>query len=382
MASPNSHAILSPSSSHRWLNCPPSARLETQFEDQESEAARQGTAAHALGEHKLLRALKRQSIRPVSEYDDEEMELLTDAYRDYVLEIYEQEKLKHPETEVYTEVPLNLRDYIPEGKGTSDAVIVSDNCLYVIDLKYGQGVLVDPENNSQLMIYALGAYQQFHTLYEFETISMSIFQPRRENVSTWTISLSQLLEWAADVLVPTATLAFDGDGEFKAGSWCLFCKAAQRCRARAEAQLKLAQLEFAKPPLLTDEEIEEILGKLDSLIKWAGEIQNYALSAAINQGKTWKGYKLVEGRSVRKYTDEKAVADAAIAAGYKDIYKKSLLTITEMEKLMTKKTFNEVLGSLVYKPPGKLTLAPENDKRKAVTVKNSAKDEFISQEEK
>jgi uncharacterized protein YdbL (DUF1318 family) len=196
---------------------------------------------------------------------------------------------------------------------------------------------------------------------------MTIYQPRRENVSTWTISVADLKEWAENTLKPKADLAFKGEGEFAPGSWCQFCKAAVKCRARAEAKLQLAQYEFQAPPLLTDEEIEDILGKLDDLTSWANEVAAYAQDAAINHGKCWHGFKLVASRTNRKYTDEEAVAAAARAAGYHDIYRQSLIPITEMEKLMGKKTFNDILGGLIVKPQGKPTLVPASDRRPAIT---------------
>lgn len=243
---------------------------------------------------------------------------------------------------------------------------MADKLLHIIDFKYGLGVLVDAEENPQMMLYALGALRLFDALYDIDTISMSIFQPRRENVSTWTITVAELEEWAEQTLRPKAELAFKGEGEFNPGPWCTFCKAAVKCRARAEEKLALARYEFAKPPLLTDEEMEDILSRLDDLTKWANEIAAYAQDAAINHGKQWNGFKLVEGRSIRKYSDESAVVAAATAAGYRDIYKKSLIPITEMEKLMGKKTFAEILGGLVIKPQGKPTLVPASDKRPAI----------------
>ncbi len=218
------------------------------------------------------------------------------------------------------------------------------------------------------MLYALGALRIFDCLYDITEVAMTIYQPRRENVSTWTISVDELREWAETTLKPKADLAFKGEGEYTPGSWCQFCRAAVKCRARAEAKLELARFEFAQPPLLSDEEIEEILGKLDDLTKWANEIVAYAQDAAINHGKEWSGFKLVESRTNRKYTDEDAVAHAAAAAGYHDIYRKSLIPITEMEKLMGKQTFKEVLGSLVIKPAGRPTLVPASDKRPAITT--------------
>ena len=363
---PEKHAKLSASSAHRWMNCNPSANLEREFADKTSEAAAEGSAAHALCEHKLRKALKMRSVRPVSKYDSDEMEMYTDSYVEFVLEQIEVAKQHCTDPFVLIEQRLDFSCYVPDGFGTGDCLIVADKLLHIIDFKYGLGVLVDAAENPQMMLYALGALQLFDALYDIDTISMSIFQPRRENVSTWTITVAELKEWAEKILRPKAELAFKGEGEFNPGPWCTFCKAAVKCRARAEEKLALAQYEFAKPPLLTDEEIEDILSRLDDLTNWANEIAAYAQDAAINHGKQWNGFKLVEGRSVRKYSDEAAVVAAATAAGYRDIYKKSLSPITEMEKLMGKKTFTEVLGGLVIKPQGKPTLVPASDKRPAI----------------
>ena len=363
---PEKHAKLSASSAHRWMNCNPSANLEREFADKTSEAAAEGSAAHALCEHKLRKALKMRSVRPVSKYDSDEMEMYTDSYVEFVLEQIEVAKQHSTDPFVLIEQRLDFSCYVPDGFGTGDCLIVADKLLHIIDFKYGLGVLVDAAENPQMMLYALGALQLFDALYDIDTISMSIFQPRRENVSTWTITVAELKEWAEKILRPKAELAFKGEGEFNPGPWCTFCKAAVKCRARAEEKLALAQYEFAKPPLLTDEEIEDILSRLDDLTKWANEIAAYAQDAAINHGKQWNGFKLVEGRSVRKYSEEAAVVAAATAAGYRDIYKKSLISITEMEKLMGKKTFTEVLGGLVIKPQGKPTLVPASDKRPAI----------------
>ena len=363
---PEKHAKLSASSAHRWMNCNPSANLEREFADKSSEAAAEGSAAHALCEHKLRKALKQRSTRPTSKYDSDEMEMYTDSYLEFVLEQIEIAKQHCADPFVLIEQRLDFSCYVPDGCGTGDCLIVADKLLHIIDFKYGLGVLVDAEDNPQMMLYALGALRLFDALYDIDTVSMTIFQPRRENVSTWTISVSELEEWAEKTLRPKAELAFKGEGEFNPGPWCTFCKAAVKCRARAEEKLALAQYEFAKPPLLTDEEIEDILSRLDDLTKWANEIAAYAQDAAINHGKQWNGYKLVEGRSNRKYTDESAVIAAATAAGYRDIFKKSLIPITEMEKLMGKKTFTEVLGGLVIKPQGKPTLVPASDKRPAI----------------
>ena len=369
------HALLSASSSHRWLNCSPSARLEQEFEDTESTAAAEGTAAHALCEHKLKKALKRRSKKPISEYDCDEMDTYTDDYVEFVMEAIEEAKQTCSDPLVLIEQRLDFSCYVPEGFGTGDCVIVADGLLHIIDFKYGQGVLVEAEENPQMMLYALGALRLFDALYDIEEISMTIFQPRRDNISTWMITVDDLLSWTENVLKPRAELAFRGEGEYIPGSWCTFCKAAVKCRARAEAKLQLARYEFAMPPLLTDTEIEDILLKLDDLTKWANEIQAYAQDAAINHGKVWHGFKLVESTTKRKYADEDAVIEAANAAGYTDIFRKNLIPITEMEKLMGKKTFNEILGKLVEKPKGKPTLVPASDKRPAITT-DDATNEF------
>lgn len=369
------HAVLSASGSHRWLNCTPSARLELEFENTTSEAAREGTAAHALCEHKLKKFLKKRSKRPVSDYNSDEMEECTDAYAEFVMEQYEEAKKSCKDPVILIEQKLDFSCYVPEGFGTGDCIIISDDKLHIIDFKYGQGILVEAEHNPQMMLYALGALEIYDALYDIKEVSMTIFQPRRENVSTWTISIEELKVWAEDELKPKAQMAYDGEGEYLPGEWCTFCKAAVKCRARAEEKMKLARLEFKMPPLLTDAEIEEVLNVLPDLTKWANEITAYATEAAIRHGKEWNGFKVVEGRSNRKYRDELLVAEAAREHGYTDIYRQTLIPMTEMQKLMGKSAFEEILGDLIYKPPGKPTLVPNTDKRPAMNVTN-AENEF------
>ena len=366
---PNDHALLSASSSHRWLNCNPSARLEREFADRETTAAAEGTAAHALAEHKLKRRLKLRSERPVSVYDTDEMETCTDDYADFVMKQVTKERRRDPDTQVFIEQRLDFSCYVPEGFGTGDCLIVSRGRIHIIDLKYGMGLLVDSEENPQMKLYALAALKQYEEQYQIKKVKLTIFQPRRENVSTWETSVAKLKKWATKELVPKAEKAFKGEGEYCPGEWCIFCKAAVKCRARAEDKLRLAQSEFKMPPLLTDAEIEDVLAKLPDIKKWADEIQEYALAKAL-AGKEWTGFKLVEGRSVRKFTDERAVVKAANEAGYHDIYKQTLISLTEMEKLMGKAEFSKVLGALVTKPQGKPALVPDTDKRQAITVSN------------
>ncbi len=369
------HATLSASGSHRWLHCTPSALLELEFENKTSTAAEEGTAAHNLCEHKLKKALKMRSKRPTSHFDSDEMEEHTDNYVSFVLEKLELAKQTCKDPLVLIEQRLDFSKYVPQGFGTGDCLIIADRSLHIIDFKYGQGVLVDAKDNPQMKLYALGALETYDALYDIEEVSMTIFQPRRENLSTWTIPANELKSWAENELKLKAELAINGEGDFCSGEWCQFCRASIKCRTRAEENLKLAQMEFKLPPLLLDSEIEEILGKLAELTKWANDISAYAADSAIHHGKQWHGFKVVEGRSNRKYSDEMQVAEIAKEHGYLDIYKQSLITLTEMEKLMGKKVFQEILGNLIVKPQGKLTLVPSSDKRQAVNVSN-AENEF------
>lgn len=362
----NTHSIYSASGAHRWMNCPPSAQLEQQFPNETSSYAEEGTAAHDLAEHKLKKALKMRSKKPTSPYHSDEMDEMTDLYVEYCLELIERSKENCSDLQILIEQKLDFSDYVPEGFGTGDLVVVGNGTLHVVDLKYGRGVIVSAEKNPQMMLYALGALSLFDMLYDIEKVSMAIVQPRVDNFSTWEITVEELLKWAEEELKPKALLASTGGGEFCAGDHCRFCRAKNQCRARAVKNLELLKYEFQDPALLTDEEIAEIIGLADELAKWAGDIYTYATALAINEGREWDGFKLVEGRTRRKFTDEVAVAETAKEAGYTDIFKQSLITITEMEKLMGKKKFNDILGNLVEKPKGKLTLVPETDKRQAV----------------
>lgn len=294
------------------------------------------------------------------------MDRCSDAYVSFV-----QEQMGEiPSPMVLVEQRIDLTRYVPEAFGTADCIIVGGDMLHVIDFKYGMGVLVEAEHNPQMMLYALGALDLLDGIYDIQTISMSIFQPRRENVCTWSLTKEDLIRWARDDLVEKARLAYAGEGEYCTGEWCTFCRAAVRCRARAEEKLRLAREEFSLPPLITDEEIEEVLGEIPDLIKWANGILAYATDAAVNHGKAWKGFKVVEGRSVRKYKDEDAVAREAKAAGYTDIFDKKLIPLTQMEKLMGKEVFAKILGGFIEKPPGKSTLVPLADKRPAIHTGN------------
>ena len=372
------HAYLSASASHRWLACPPSAKLCANILDQASEYAQQGTDCHELCAYLVEKALGRDVIDPTENltYYDAEMQNCAEEYRNYVLEQIEAAKEFCKDPQVMIEQRLDFSRWVENGFGTGDCVIVADEVLQIIDYKHGLGILVsagDDEygGNSQMMCYALGALEVFGDIYDINQIKMTIFQPRRNNISTYTISKEDLLKWADEILAPTAQLAYVGKGEFNAGDHCTFCKVKATCRKRAEYNLELAKYDFKMPATLDDTEIAAILEKVDEMISWGNDIKDYALQQA-QSGVHFEGWKIVEGRSNRKYTDENAVADTVKDAGF-DPYEKKLLGITAMSTLLGKKKFEELLGGLIYKPPGKPTLVPESDKRPAM---NTAKDDF------
>ena len=367
---PRTHSILGASAADRWMNCPPSAQLTAEMEDNETTFAAEGTAAHALAEWKVRKALKqRAGRRPTSGFWTDEMEECTDNYRDYIMDLVLRAQQHCSDPIALVEQHLDFSCYVPDGFGTGDFLLIADGELNIVDLKYGRGVAVYAERNPQMMLYALGALLQYDCLYDIEKVAMTIYQPRLSNVSVWEISAKELYDWAEKEVKPKAELAAAGKGEVSPGPWCRVCKARTQCRARAESLLELTRLEFQPPALLTDEEIAEVIEKADELSKWASDVMAFASAEAIEKGKHWKGYKLVEGRSTRKFNvDDDTVAEAAKAAGYHDIYNKSLITLTAFEKLMGKEDFKKVLGGFVTKPAGKLTLVPESDKRPEVTV--------------
>ena len=375
------HAYLSASASHRWLACPPSAKLCAQEDDQGSPYAAQGSCAHELAQYLLEKQLGIETEDPRQNltYYDAEMQEAAESYAEFVAEQIAAAKEHCADPLVCVEQTLDFSKWVEHGFGTGDCVIVADDLLQIIDLKYGIGVLVsaageDGSGNSQLKCYALGALDTFGDLYDIRRIRLTIYQPRRENVDSYDLTVEELLRWADEVLAPTAKLAYEGDGEFRAGEHCQFCKIKATCRKRAEYYLELAKLDFPAPPTLSNSEIAEILGKAESLTAWAEDLKNYALQQALN-GEKFPSYKLVEGRSIRKYTDEKQVAAIVAAAGY-DPYEKKLLGITAMTGQLGKKKFEELLGPYIIKPPGKPVLVPESDKRQEY---QSAKTDFTKE---
>ena len=371
------HAYLSASASHRWLACPPSAKLCAQEDDHGSPYAQQGTDAHELCQFLLEQALGRPCRDPTEDltwYNAEMLEA-AEGYRDFVLEQIGEAKKLCKDPLVCIEQTLDFSKWVEHGFGTGDCVIVADDLLHIVDFKFGLGVLVEATDNSQLKCYALGAVDTFGDLYDIRRIKLSIYQPRRENVDTFELTKDELLKWADEVLAPTAKLAYEGEGEFAAGDHCQFCKVKATCRKRAEYSMELAKYEFADAPTLDETEIAAILPQIDTLVSWAEDIKTYALQQALS-GVRYPGWKLVEGRSNRKYTDEAAVAAVVTRAGF-DPYEQKLLGITAMQKQLGKKKFDELLSGLVIKPQGKPVLAPAADKRPEF---NTAQNDFMEDE--
>lgn len=368
-----SHAYLSPSSSERWLECSPSMKLSEKFQDEVSSYALEGTEAHALAEHKLKKLLGLKSKDPTEtlKFYNDEMEECTESYTSYAMEIISNYK----DSLVFIEERLDLSKFVKESYGTADAIVLGDSEINVIDYKHGLGVLVDADNNTQLMLYGLAALNLFDGIYDIEKVIMHIYQPRRANISRFELEADKLYKWAEDVLVPKAKLAFNGEGEYRAGEWCRFCKAKNICRERASLALQAARCEFKLPPLLTDKEVEEALENIKEIEKWTKDIKEYALKRAL-EGKKWKNFKLVEGRSHRRYADEDKVVQLVEKEGY-DPYEKKLKGITAMTKLLGKEKFDGLLSNLLEKPRGKTTLAPRTDKRKEI---ENIKDEFQKEE--
>lgn len=378
------HAMLSASGASRWMACTPSARLEQQFENKTSDYAAEGTLAHELGELKLRKELEGLSTRSFNSKVKkiQEDKLYTADMPDYVdmyvetcLERVSEAKATTPDALFKIEQRLDFSEWVPEGFGTGDFVIIADGTMEVCDLKYGKGVPVSANNNKQMMLYALGAISEFSFLYDIEKVRMTIIQPRLDNISTFEVTVEDLLKWAEEYVKPKAELAIKGEGEFCAGDHCKFCRAKAVCRARAEKNLELAKYEFEKPPTMDNNDIAYVLGKVDELVSWASDVKEYALEEAL-KGEEFEGYKVVEGRSNRKWSSEDDVAEVLIGQGFKEnlIYTKKLTGITNMESAIGKKEVQRLLGDYIIKPVGKPTLVPVADKREPY---NPAKSDFL-----
>ncbi len=383
---PDIHARLSASGAKKWINCPGSIQLEENFEDKPSQFAEEGTNAHALGEAKIRLATKEynrtkyhNAIRNLEITED--MEDYAESYKNYIIERYNSALQKTPDAILMLEQRLDFSKYVPDGFGTGDAVIIAEGKLEIIDLKYGKGVEVSAVDNPQLRLYALGAYEAFDMLYGFDTVEMTIYQPRLDNISSENISVAELLEWGESVKKAAQLANDDSVIECVAGKHCDtgFCKARPVCRAYAEERQKMAVYDFKPPAMLTVAEIADIIEQSASLEKWAKLVCDYALEQAYKHGVEYPGYKVVEGRSNRKYSKpDSEVAKILTDNGYQesDILVHKLKGITDIEKLLGKKTFAEVLGSYVVKPPGKPTLVCSEDKRPAINSAMQAQEDF------
>lgn len=368
------HALLGASNSHRWLECTPSARAEEGYPDMGSDFAKEGSLAHAMAARKLKERLglptfaETAEIRELSGYMTGEMEEYTSEYADFVMERFQETERNTPEGKVkphlFVEKRLDYSEWVKEGFGTGDAVILSWNRIEVIDFKYGKGVPVSAGDNTQMKLYALGVAQEYDYCYDFDEIRMTIYQPRIGNISSCDIYGSDLREWAENYVKPLATLAWQGKGARKSGEWCRFCKAKGDCpRFTADCLVEY----FMNPNAETLEvrQYSGILGMLPSIKDWIKAIEERSLEMALG-GTEIPGYKLVEGRSVRKITDPEKVAAALtwLGATSEDIFRpRELKTLTDLEKHFGKKTFKETCGEWIEKPAGKPTLVPDSDKR-------------------
>lgn len=378
------HALLSPSGASRWIACPPSARLEEHYPRTSNTAADEGTLAHALcelllGNHLGLvkKALFPKKLKEIKSNPLYTAEMLGHAndYMNFVLDKFSAFENGY----IVLEQKVDLQRFIPEGFGTVDCAIVADGVLDITDLKYGQGVLVEAQENKQMMLYALGCLYRFSTMYEIDTVRMTIYQPRLDNFSSYEISAEKLLEWGEKVVKPAAELAYIGGGNYTAGSHCKFCKAKNTCKALADYNLELAKFAFEDSNKLSAIEISEILEKAPDFINWINSIKEYALDQAKNHGVKWPKFKLVAGKSNRVFTSK-----VTVVALLKDkkidenlfMSEPELLGITALEKNIGKSELQTLIGDFISKPPGAPTLVPEWDKRPELNSAEASAEAF------
>lgn len=383
------HALLSASGASRWLACTPSAKLEDEYGERKSSPyAAEGTLAHELAELYI----RKDILHTISEADfdskleeimsnelfNEEMLDMVPIYTEYCEGQLISAKTENIFAVMEIEQKLDLTEYVPDSFGTADCVIINDSVLEVIDLKYGKGVPVYAEWNKQLMLYGLGALRKYDTFYDIEQVKLTIVQPRISNISSFDIPVEELRKWAEEELKPKAQMAFRGEGELVAGDHCKFCAVKNKCRKLYEQQLEIAKYEFKEPSLLTDEEIADILKRTPQLTEWANSILAYAQEKAITENKKWPGFKLVEGRSIRKWVDEDTAMQAIFARcpelSEDEVLETKLKTLTSIEKLLGKKRFADILNDVVIKPEGKPTLVPDSDKRQAMGYQQAISD--------
>lgn len=381
------HALLSASSAHRWLKCTRCARLEEQFPDTSSEAAKEGTLAHELAEmrvrnyfnpgdiskRKLTFAIKKLKEDPLW---GNEMLTHTDTYLDYIRDV----SIKLPATPfVEVEKRVDFSKYVPEGFGTADCIMIQGNTLFVIDFKYGKGVPVSAEENPQMMLYALGAYEACKILYPITKIHLGIVQPRLpDGISNWECSLEDLMEFG-EYVKGRAALAFSGEGEFAPDEkTCKFCRAKNQCRARSDHNVKQAFELGELPPLITNEEAGQRLLAMRDVVAYQKDLQEWALSECL-AGKEVPGWKAVEGRRSRDWTDMDAAFERLTKSGVaaeEILWERKPLTLAQVEKIIGKKDFNDAVGEFVIQRSGKPALVEISDKREAITNKVTAQEAF------
>lgn len=385
---PSEHARLSPSSSHRWLVCTKSVQLESRYPESTSRAADEGTTAHKLSELLLMLwkhgsgpysdpkaySARQQEIKAeIAEVQQDEhyladptnMQRYCEEFRDYVISQFQAAQKISKDAILELETKTDLRDFLPEGFGTVDITIVADKKLRIIDLKYGKGHHVDADNNSQLMTYAAGVLKEYSSLYEIDTVEMTIYQPRMDNIRSFEIPASDLLDWAENFVTARALLAFNGKGEYVAGEHCKFCKAKFDCSAKAAKELSLVE-DYQGKDTLDDNELADIVERAPSFIEWAKGLKEFAITEMLSGRRNLPGFKIVEGKSNRKYADDELVAKALMKNGVPadKIYKQpELRGITELSGIVGKTAFENYLKGLLIKPAGAPTLAHISDKR-------------------
>lgn len=380
------HALLSASGAYRWLNCTPSAVLEDKVEESTSIYASEGTLAHDLAELEIKWGLnmidkKEYSIKygeiQANDLYNADMDNEVEKYKNLILEEFAASKAKTKDALILIEQKVDLSFIIEEGFGKCDTIIIADRTMKVIDLKYGQGVKVSAVKNPQLMLYSLGALEEFGFLYDIDNVVLTIAQPRLDNWSSFEISAKDLKSWGENFVKPKAAEAFEGKGVQVAGEWCKFCRVKARCATLASYSMKVAQHEFKDPHLLTDDQLIEVYKKQPIITDWIGAVAEFMLKEALN-GKEWSGYKLVEGRSNRRITDENEAIRVLRENNYKDeqILNTKIKGLTDLTKILGKDKFSLLLDPLITKPPGKPILVELSDKREALRDLDSAKEVF------
>ena len=375
--SERAHALLSASGASRWINCTPSPRLEEGFKNESSSFAEEGTLAHEFAELNLKyyagTSTKKEwveSTKPFMQnsFYSPEMEDFVQKHVEYVLDQFAEAKRKTPEAILLIEQKVDITHLIEEGFGTCDVIIIADGTLEVIDLKYGLGVRVSAEDNSQLKLYGSGALEAYDLMYDIHTVKLTITQPRMDSISSWEISAENLRRWGEEVVKPKAQRAYAGGGEQVTGEWCKFCKASPRCKAQADKALELAKLDFAEPMLLTDAQLIDIYGQSPQIAKWLTTVTDYLYKEAL-AGKKWEGYKLVDGQNRRGWTDEDK-AQRILSTEYDEHHylTTKLKGIGDIEKLVGKKVFPTLLGDVVAFKKTSPSLVPESDKRPALGI--------------